>query len=143
MKRDFDVIRDILIAVEEKAPVNVRDELRDLPPERSHLAGYTSPEVADGKTVDGVYWLVGPAKLYHAELLIGKGYVRHNPHETGQLVDLTWDGHDLLESIRDDNVWKQVKARIEPVGGNVSLAVLKAVADNIAKGILLGSIGLP
>ena len=141
MRRDFDVIRDILIAVEEKAPVNVRDELRDLPPERSYLAGYTSPEVADRKTVDGVHWLVGPAKLYHTEHRIEEGYVKHNPSEFCQVVDLTWKGHDLLESIRDDNVWKQVKARIEPVGGSVSLAVLKATADNIAKAILLG--GLP
>ena len=140
MKRDFDVIRDILIAVEEKSPVNVRDELMSLPPERRYLPGYTSPEVADGKTVDGVHWLVGPAKLYHAGHLIEKGYVRHNPYETEtcQLVDLTWDGHDLLESIRDDNVWKQVREKIALVGGSVSLAVLKAVADNIAKETLLG-----
>ena len=138
MRRDFDVIRDILIAVEEKAPVNVRDELRDFLPESGYLADYTSPEVADGKTVDGVHWLVGPAKWYHANLLIEAGYVKHDPTDTCQLIGLTWGGHDLLDSLRDDNVWEQVKARIEPVGGNVSLAVLKAVADNIAKAILLG-----
>ena len=141
MKRDMDVVRDILIAVEEKAPVNVRDELRSLPPERSYLAGYTSPEVADRTTVDGVHWLVGPAKWDHANLLIDEGYVKHNPYEHCQLVILTWKGHDLLESIRDDNVWKQVKKKIEAIGGSVSLVMVKSIAENVTKGVLSGSYG--
>jgi hypothetical protein len=46
---------------------------------------------------------------------------------------LTWDGHEFLDSIRDDSVWSAVKKRLAPIGGSVSIGVLRAVAVEVVK----------
>ena len=63
-----------------------------------------------------------------------KGFPVH-VHLTG----LSWDGYDLLDSIRDDSVWKTVLERVGEVGGSVSVEILKAVAAQVIR----EGLGLP
>ncbi len=46
-------------------------------------------------------------------------------------VHLTWDGHDFLDAIKDQNIWNQTKTKLTDVGGAASLEVVKAVAVSI------------
>ncbi|SCY27705.1 DUF2513 domain-containing protein [Nitrosospira sp. Nsp13] len=97
MKRDFDLIREILLHVE-ASPANVR-------PYRVQF-----PE-SDQDTIDE-----------HVELLIESGLLEGNPrHRAGaplyvdmevMVARLTWDGHDFLSSIQDDTIWRKAKATI-------------------------------
>ncbi|WP_244982485.1 DUF2513 domain-containing protein [Croceicoccus marinus] len=47
-------------------------------------------------------------------------------------VRLTWDGHDFLDTIRDDEIWRQTKEGVQKAGG-FSLDLLKALAKGLVK----------
>lgn len=82
---------------------------------------------------------------YHAHLLGQAGLAnvfdvttidKRTPH--AQIKSLTWAGHDYVDAIRDEGVWKKTKSATKAAGGytfeivkQVAIAVLK---DAIAKG---------
>jgi hypothetical protein len=45
---------------------------------------------------------------------------------------LTWQGHDLLDAIRNDQVWAQTKTTVIEIVGSVAVDVLKNIAGHIA-----------
>ena len=67
----------------------------------------------------------------HVQLLCDAGLL-HAVKET--TFRITNEGHDFLDSIRDDRLWTRVKDRIAQHGGNWTMDVLKAVALDIFKG---------
>lgn len=90
MKRDWDVVRKVLLAVE------------DLPDRKSAI---TEQDV-DGIDSDDVY--------HHALILIEAGYVvGHEGVKQGGksvfLQRLTWAGHELLDAIRQQSKWNNIK----------------------------------
>ena len=109
MKRDFDVIREILLEVESRNRI-------DIPSSRTEI------------------------RSYHGELLIKERYAESGRLlNTTTLTGLTWKGHDLLDSIRDDKVWSKTKIKLLEVGGSASLSVVKAIAEMVMKeGLNLG-----
>jgi len=108
VKRDMDLIREILLAVE-GADAGASSPLRlELPEWDGHV----------------VY--------QHARILNDAGYM-HASFANGSppgihVLGLTWEGHDLIDSIRDNGVWSSVKAKVAEAGGSVPLEVLKAIA---------------
>jgi hypothetical protein len=103
MKRDWDMIRDILMAVEELQP-NALLTLDSFPADKHS-------EVS-----------------YHLEILEEGGLLRGKIHKTPggsphtfHLIRLTWAGHDFLESIRSDSMWKEIKDFLDSkkIGPNV------------------------
>jgi hypothetical protein len=40
---------------------------------------------------------------------------------------ITWQGHEFLDSVRDDGVWSQTRDKLKPVG-SASLEVVKSIA---------------
>ncbi len=88
MKRDMELIRKILLAVEISPP----DE--DL--ENLTFEGYKYEEIQ-----------------YHAWLLINaglaQGFETHPGYSPGPVVrSLTWAGHEFLDTARDERRWKKV-----------------------------------
>jgi len=51
--------------------------------------------------------------------------------------DLTWDGHEFLDNIRDNLVWKETKA----ISSKVASASLSVLAD-VAKNYISKTLGL-
>ncbi|MDN5568442.1 MAG: DUF2513 domain-containing protein, partial [Paracoccus sp. (in: a-proteobacteria)] len=49
-----------------------------------------------------------------------------------QITRMTWEGHDFLESVRDDKVWQKTKGYLKDIGG-VGIDVLKDVAKAVVK----------
>lgn len=45
---------------------------------------------------------------------------------------MTWDGHEFLETVRDNQVWQKTKGYLKSVGG-VGIDVLKDVAKAVVK----------
>lgn len=111
----MDLVRTILLAAE------------DAPPGGSDLEF----EGHDLKTV-----------AYHVDLLEEAGYlVGDNIRSEGGVVGagverLTWEGHEFLDAVRDDTVWRRTKERVSRAVGSASIEVVKAVAEGIAKGQL-------
>ena len=114
MKRDLDLIRQILLEVEKKEkPIGWID---------IQVKGYSNEQVA-----------------YHVKLLAVEGYMNAKDLSTKTEFDykpirLTLRGHDFLNAARDDTVWNQVK---ETVGNKIvstSLEVLKSILISFSKG---------
>ena len=73
----------------------------------------------------------------HGQLLLEEGYVENlSPIGGVVLGRLKWKGHDLIDSIRDDSVWKETKSRLAKVSGTASLEIVKAVAQVVIKTML-------
>jgi hypothetical protein len=71
-------------------------------------------------------------RAYHVQLLIDaglvEGVVRRGAQGafTGAVVSrLTWAGHDFLESVRDDAVWKKAKEQVLKPGASWTFDILK------------------
>jgi len=99
MKRDMDLIRAILLAIEGQEALNAYTHVVFQPDD---LPG---PCPSEG------------ALSYHMTLLIESGLVRgkvsHKPIVTG----LTMPGHDFLDSIRDPALWEKTKEAANEAGG--------------------------
>ncbi len=119
MKRDMELIRKLLLYVEEHGKyTGLRDN--DIV-----IDGYTPEQIGYN------LWLL------HDGRYIGIIDLRcdHDTYYRCIVTNITWDGHELLDTIRDDGVWKKTKERLAPVG-SVGIEVLKAVAVSVAKGML-------
>ena len=106
MKRDFDLIRSILRDVEEIAP-------------NDYLNGFT---------FDGADQLVIEA---HVALLLEAGFLdgKSLPVSSGRVpyrvTGLTWEGHDFLDSMKDQSIWDKAKKNVLAPAGGVAFSVLK------------------
>ena len=118
MRRDMELIRELLLVLEEAAQP-VTDEVA--------IEGHSRGEVA-----------------YHLTLIIEAGYaqgrVMHDHSGANTTVPravvvlrLTNQGHDLIESIRDVSVWSKVRTKLATVGGGATLDTIKLIAVAVAK----------
>ncbi len=112
MKRDMDLLREILLQVETREPKQ-------------------SPEVKiegrDRQEIVGHVRILQEARFVEATITGGPTAMVHR---------LTWAGHDFLDSIRDESVWSAVKKKLAAVGGSTSIDVLKALVTQVVKGEL-------
>lgn len=80
--------------------------------------------------------------LYHKNLLLdgelakGNALLGDGKLQSVVLTDLTWEGHDFLDAIRNDNVWNKTIQSLGKIGGDASFTVIKSVAAAIAKELL-------
>jgi hypothetical protein len=107
MKRDMELIRKILIKVEESD----RDPLDYVPLE---IEGY------DQSTVSYHIWLLVDAGLVEGVDCTSDAIFRWHAQR------LTWDGHDFLQSIRDDTIWNKVKEKVLKPAASWTFTVLVA-----------------
>ena len=114
MKRDMDLVRAILLAVEEHDHGFAPDELE--------IDGYTQEQIA-----------------YHASIMIDGGLVEGIDQTTGgsespeaAIRHLTWAGHDFIAAAREPTRWNQAKEAVKKVGG-ATFAVWTAVLTELVK----------
>lgn len=113
MKRNDDLLRELLLRVEERDGQSYDFEVE----------GHSKDEVN-----------------YHLALLVESDYLRGNVLRTGTLepgssgimdvhVDqLTMEGHDFLDAVRSDDVWDATKKKVAATVGTTSLVVMKEIA---------------
>jgi len=115
MKRDMELIRKMVLAVEDAPTGYAPDDL--------DIEGYTDEQIA-----------------YHAHLMVQAGLAAGmdtthlgscNP--SAQLTSLTWDGHEFAADARDETTWKKAMTIVQEKGGAVSLDVIKALLSHLVK----------
>ncbi len=115
MRRDPDLDRQILFAVEAYDG--------ESPPHDVDLSGLDAPKIQ---------------KDYQIRLLSEAGLIKALDASSASdplpmlPVRLTMAGHECLDSIRDEEVWKRTKAGAQAVG-NFSLDLLGALAEGFAR----------
>jgi hypothetical protein len=85
VKRDLELVREIIKMIEEDPEADNRADVRlDIP-------GRTDEEMA-----------------YHLDLLLDAGFINARPEDL--IVNgLTWKGHEFLDNIRNDTFWNKAK----------------------------------
>jgi hypothetical protein len=121
VQRNWDTIRRILIATEEL-------------PQGKALTRTSFPE-------EQAYEIA-----YHVEILSEAGIIHSAlSHELGggiphfHIWRLTWEGHELLDSIKSDTIWQKTKSFIADKGGSMTFDVVKGVAVQLSK-IAIGTV---
>lgn len=109
MKRDMDLCRKILFAIEEQYVCTSIYNLK--------IDGYTTEEVA-----------------YHCKLLYEAGLIKDCvvKHASNRIISfgvsrLTWEGHDFLDKIREDTLWNKTKGFIKDKTLPMTLDVIKEI----------------
>lgn len=105
MKRDLDLIRSVLIAVEKN-----EDPTALIDPK---VEGYNELQIS-----------------YHIMLMEDAGLIKATDRTAigvfrWSASHLTWAGHELLDAARQDAVWKEVMGRVNASGDSVPLDLLK------------------
>ncbi|EAG0857908.1 DUF2513 domain-containing protein [Listeria monocytogenes] len=54
---------------------------------------------------------------------------------------ITWSGHQFLDNIRDDEVWKRTKKTVSKFS-SVSVSLLSTIASNILSQLIKHSLGV-
>lgn len=119
MKRDWDLVRDILRR--------------------------TETETSNAKTLGLSDFSESMASqvAYHVELLIEAGLIDGRMSKAlGSspshfvIIRLTWRGHEFIDQIRSDSVWDKTKAKFSSEGISMTFDLVKQVALDLAANLL-------
>ena len=116
MKRDMELVRTLLLRVEE-LPMRAGDAVGlDWEDDFFEVPGYERDTA-----------------IRHFELLMEAGFIAA-PNKQGMtqflITGLTWHGHEFLDSVRNPEVWTRTKASMKKVGGvGFDLAIQLAKAE--------------
>lgn len=120
MKRDLNLIRKILLTIED------------------HPEGYAPELQFDGYTEDQIG--------YHAYLLIDAGLAQGSDtgtfgstSPTARIFKLTWAGHEFADVARNDKLWNKAMGIVKDKGGSITIDLLKDLLTSLMK----AAIGLP
>ncbi len=125
MKLNQDCIRDLLLYLEENLDYCDCLSISDI-----ELPDY------DIKTI-----------LYTAQKLKQAGYISADFSilDTDDLcadfLEITWDGHQFLDTIRDNNVWKKTKSVVSKLS-SVSVTIISNVASQVLTNLINQQLGL-
>jgi hypothetical protein len=119
LKRDLDIVREILLAVEHSS----------YPP--------PNPLTLPGRSEDEIN--------YHLALMLQAGLIEGFESKTisanlprVRVTKLTWEGHEFLEAARDDSSWNKAKAKAASTAGGLTFEVIKAFLIDLARRSVLG-----
>ena len=114
MKRDMDLIRKMLLAIEA--------EEHAFAPNNIEVSSYTQEQIG-----------------YHAVLLGEAGLAKVNDVTTysskspqALITRLTWQGHEFLDSARENHIWNQAKDKVNKIGG-ASIQIWTAILTELIK----------
>ena len=117
MKRDMDLVRSILLAIEAS-----EDDPRGWV-ELASLEDRSDTEVS-----------------YHVKLMDQAGLIEADDLSTRgedgfqwQAKGLTWDGHEFLDAARNNSLWERAKRQTLEKTGGLSLELLKTTLINLGK----------
>ena len=110
MERDSDLVRALLLYFEAK------QDFRPIKSNEITIPGYDSRAI-----------------VYHVDLMYEGGFLSCEPivsSTSNRLIEaipfrLTWKGHEFLDAMRNESVWKQVKATLKSKAIGVTFEMLK------------------
>lgn len=122
MKRDMDLVRLILLKVE--------DEYVSTPIFNLCIEGYDLETIA-----------------YHCKIMYEAGLLSSFSVQYGdnkvwglRVGALTWSGNDYLEKIRNDSIWEKTKNEIVSKGLPMVLETIKTISTSIITAITEGAV---
>lgn len=118
MKLDFDIIRDVLLEIENDNSIQSKLDYsyENTPPEKlyaiSKLIEAEFINAIDGSTMDGNVYIA---------------------------TSLTWDGHNFLNNIRENTIWSKTKSIANRIGVK-SFEALVQISSNVISQIIINEL---
>lgn len=126
MKLNHECVRDLLLYVEEHSSYDTKIDVNKL-----KLKNYSTSDL-----------------LYTADKLFETNYLNciKSNHFTNNLPSIviksiTYDGHQFLDNIRDDGVWKNTKSVLSKFT-STSLGIISDISSQIISNIISKQLGL-
>ena len=125
MRRDMDLVRDVLIQLADSAG----------PLDASAFVDETHPR----ELVAYHFQIMDEGGLIVASILASASL----PYTVAQALRLTWAGNEFLDSVRSPEVWRRAKLTVAKATGAASLAVLQGIAEKIGESLAVGALQIP
>lgn len=126
MKLNHDCIRDILLFVEENVNYNQYADFSAV-----ELKNYSRDEI-----------------IYSADKLLEAGFIDGNKISSLgatlpsiRITSITWTGHQFLDNIRDESIWKSTKSVLSHFS-SVSLSMVGNVASQVLSAFISKHLGM-
>ena len=113
MKRDFELVRKILSEFEERDA----EAKKTIAPK-----GYSNDEIR-----------------YHIDMMVEAGFIGMDEVFDGdrfvysRASQLTWEGQNFLDLIRDDSQWAKIKKAVKEQGFSLTIDTIKMAASALIK----------
>lgn len=119
MKRNLDLIRDILLFIEDSESDFICSE------------DISFPEIIYDDICD------------HLELMMNVGFISYDDASVFEMkkyvnIKMLYKGHDYLDAIKDKTVWNKTKEKIKKISSSITFDLIKDTAKDIIKLLLLG-----
>ncbi len=124
MRRDIDLVRRILLAVEEKPSTTTLENLSDFDQE---AVIYHTRIMIDAGIIDGEYIPVS------SQTDPGKG-----EYILSLISGLSWEGHEFIDATRDVSIWNRTKALFADKGAGWTFAIVKEAAAGLIRSAIQG-----
>lgn len=119
MKLNQDCVRDILLELEKKLDLNTQLYKND-------LLTFSSYEKYGEKDFFYILLKLTEAGYLNAKVTAGA----NNPVFSVNISSISWEGHEFLDSVRDNEVWKQTKSIVSKFS-SVSITTIENIASNV------------
>lgn len=126
MKLNHDCVRDVLICIEENL----------------HYGCYIDFSTVELKNYSSEDLLYTADKLLEAGFLNGEplNYINSSIPDI-RITSITWEGHQFLDNIRDDGVWKDTKNVLSRFS-SASLSMVGNIASQIITSMIRKQLGI-
>lgn len=108
MNRDMELVRKILLAVEESDEARRRGI-------RPTIDGYEDNVI---QAHVGLLWRRGLLEALDGSSRDGESYI---------ITGLTWEGYDFIEAARNETVWRKAMKAVTENGGGITLEIMKGL----------------
>lgn len=132
MKLNHDCTRECLLFLEQELELNQSIDPVDVINSLNYTEDITSYALQKLREAN---YIVGGVNISYD--FYGNGILELTP-----IKDITWEGHEYLDTVRDNRVWKKTKDITSSLK-SVSLSMMKTVATQVLVGILKDVSGLP
>lgn len=118
MKRDLELIKKILLKVEEHDSTSVIQNLQ--------IEDY------------GQEFINYQIYLLHQASLVKAKFIRVGANEIAdaEILEMTLNGHEFLDAARNETIWKKTKELIKEHGGSVPFEVLQSILKHVALSLI-------
>lgn len=113
MKRDMDLVRKILLALEEHE--------HGFAPREFDIEGYAGEQIAYHAYLMDQAGLIEAANTTH----MGSSSPEAMPRK------MTWEGHEFLDAARSETIWNKARQKIKEAGGSVTISTLTALLKKL------------
>lgn len=125
MKRDNDFVRELLLMIEAANS-----------PSMSELLPAAVTEVERRKFEYHLHMLIDQARF-----VTGIGIGDESGGEDWLDLELTWNGHEFLDAVRDPDIWRKTKDGASRIG-SAGIELLWEIAKAQAKQLIIDKLGL-